>query len=139
MNVFGYCRSSTEYEAKQGNLTAQEQQIITFCNDNNHKLTKVFKDIRSAIDTRPQFDEMIKQLRTNQAEAVVVTKLDRFGRSLIDLVTTIYGLQDNKVQFISIKDNIDTTTANGKLLVHILSSFAEFEREIIQGANESRA
>lgn len=63
---------------------------------------------------------------------MVVTKLDRFGRSVQDLVVHISKLQDRGQHFISIGDSIDTSTANGRLMFHILAAFAEFEREVIR-------
>ena len=57
--------------------------------------------------------------------------MERISRSLRDLVTTLQELTDLGVAFVSIRDQIDMTTAAGRLLVHLLASFAEFEREII--------
>lgn len=62
----------------------------------------------------------------------MVTKLDRWGRSVKDLVTSIDQLHRWGVNFISIGDSIDTSTPNGRLLFHVLSAFAEFEREVIR-------
>ena len=75
--------------------------------------------------------------KRGEIEAVVVTKLDRWGRSVKDLVTSIDELKRCGVHFISIKDNLDTSTPNGRLLFHILSAFAEFEWEIIRERMEA--
>jgi len=63
---------------------------------------------------------------------VVVTKLDRFGRSVQDLVIHINRLESQGQHFVSVGDSIDTSTANGRLMFHILAAFAEFERDIIR-------
>lgn len=70
--------------------------------------------------------------KSGKVEALVVTKLDRWGRSVKDLVISIDELKRYGVHFISIEDNLDTSTPNGRFLFHILSAFANFKREIIQ-------
>nr|BDD45903.1 hypothetical protein 8 [bacterium] len=63
-------------------------------------------------------------------KAVIVTKLDRFGRSLKELVNSTDRLRELGIDFISLGDSIDTSTPNGKLLFNMLCAFAEFEREL---------
>jgi DNA invertase Pin-like site-specific DNA recombinase len=66
------------------------------------------------------------------ADIVVITKIDRMARSLIDLLNTIQILEKKGIGFISLQDpGIDTTSPNGKLLLQILGAFAEFERNLI--------
>jgi len=63
----------------------------------------------------------------NGADIVVITKIDRMARSLIDLLNTIQILKKKGIGFISLQDSgIDTTSPNGKLLLQILGTFAEF-------------
>jgi DNA invertase Pin-like site-specific DNA recombinase len=75
---------------------------------------------------------MMRAIRNGEAEALIVTRLDRLGRSVLDLVATVTELQRQGCQFIAIDQNINTTTTEGRLLFNILSAFAEFEREIIK-------
>ena len=63
--------------------------------------------------------------------AIFIYKLDRFSRSLKDLILTIDKLKEWGIDFISLQDRIETASANGKLMFHIISAFAEFERNII--------
>ena len=63
---------------------------------------------------------------------MVVWKLDRLGRSLQNLIQLIKQLKENKIGFQSLQENIDTTTSGGKLIFHIFSALAEFERDIIR-------
>ncbi|MFL5253063.1 MAG: recombinase family protein [Rhodopila sp.] len=65
-------------------------------------------------------------------DTLVVWKLDRLGRSLKDLITRITKLNDRKIGFKSLTEQIDTTTSGGKLIFHIFGALAEFERDIIR-------
>lgn len=65
-----------------------------------------------------------------EGDALVVWRLDRFGRSLKDLVSKMEDLEEKGVDFISLTEGIDTTTAQGKLTFHIFGALAEFEREL---------
>lgn len=116
---FGYARVSTQDQ----NLAVQINELRKFgCKE-------IFKEKRSAIKERPQLEAMLEKLR--EGDAVVVWKLDRLGRSLRHLVELVSYFKDKTVEFISINDNIDTTTIQGRLIFNIFSSFAEFERELI--------
>lgn len=62
---------------------------------------------------------------------MVVWKLDRFGRSLQELIELVGGLRDRGVEFVSLRESIDTTTPGGKLVFHVFGAVAEFERDLI--------
>ena len=138
MDVYGYARVSTEEQVKSGSLNQQIDKIEDYCKRNDHQLTKLFTDAGvSAIKERPEFEKLMEAISKNgnsqeEVDGIVVTKLDRFGRSVKDLVINMETLQEEDIDFISIGDSLDTSTPNGKLLFHILSAFAEFEREIIR-------
>lgn len=134
LKLFGYSRVSTKAQVNApGGLTAQDEKIEQWCKLEGHELLKIFHDPGiSSIDRRPGFEDLMEQLGEKKSQGVVVTKLDRFGRSVQDLVVHIGNLQDEGQHFISIGDNINTSTPNGRLLFHILAAFAEFEREIIR-------
>ena len=133
MRAVGYARVSTEEQVKSGSLKQQERSIRRYCKANGHEVEELYVDAGvSALSSRPQWEKVMRAATRGEVEAVVVTKLDRWGRSVKDLVTSIDRLKSLGVHFISIGDNIDTSTPNGRLLFHVLSAFAEFEREIIR-------
>lgn len=91
---------------------------------------------------RPELVKMFSMLR--RGDSVVVWKLDRFGRSLKDLIDLVNKMQELDVSFLSIQDAINTETATGRFTFNIFASLAEFEREMISertkaGLNAARA
>jgi len=66
------------------------------------------------------------------ADTVVVWKLDRAGRSLTHLIELLKGLKERGIEFISLTEQIDTTTPGGKLIFHLMGALAEFERDLIR-------
>ena len=91
---------------------------------------KIFSDkLSGAKFDRPELNLLKAQLRPG--DIVVIDKLDRLGRSLKDLIAIVSEYEANGISFISLQDNIDTTTASGKLIFHIFASLAEFERSLI--------
>jgi putative DNA-invertase from lambdoid prophage Rac len=83
---------------------------------------------------RPGLDTLMADARLHKFDAVIVWKLDRFGRSLINCVAGIQELTAAGVRFIAMSQGLDTDTSNptSRLLLHILAAVAEFERELIK-------
>ncbi len=128
MKVAIYCRVSTDEQ------TTDNQEFICkkWSEDNNHEIFKIYKDIISgSSNNRPSFNELLSDMRRYRFRAIVVTKLDRIGRSLKHLLSLFDEFNTKKVEFVSVTQNIDTTTSAGKLQLHIMGAFAEFERNII--------
>lgn len=115
----GYARVST----KDQKLEMQLEALTSY------GCKVIFKEKISAAKERPELDKMMQQLR--DGDQVVVWKLDRLGRSLRHLVNIINEFQERGVQFVSLNDNIDTTTSHGRLMFNLFAAFAEFERELI--------
>ena len=92
---------------------------------------KIFTDVASgAKSQRPGLEEVLNFVR--KGDVIVVWKLDRLGRSLKHLITTVNELSEKEVGFESLEEKLDTTSASGKLLFHIFGALAEFERELIR-------
>ena len=93
---------------------------------------KVFEDrgVSGAVAKRPGLEAALA--RVQAGDILVVWKLDRLGRSLPQLIDTMALLGKRDVGFASVSESIDTTTAGGKLVFHIMGALAEFERSLIQ-------
>ena len=92
----------------------------------------LYSEVESTRKTRPVKQELLTKLRNLHYSAVVVYKLDRWARSSAELILEINELLGKGIGFVSIAENLDFTTATGKLHFQILSAFAEFERELIR-------
>ena len=82
---------------------------------------------------RPGLKRLKQLTSSRKVDVVVVVKLDRLFRSMKDLLITIQEFSDLGIDFVSIRDQVDLTTASGRLMVHILGAFAEFEKDLIRG------
>jgi len=129
-----YVRVSTEDQAKHGfSLDAQEEALKNYAAALGYEIFKVYRDEgKSAKDLkRPEMTNLLTDAEAKKFSAIFIYKLDRFSRSLKDLILTIDKLKELGIDFVSLQDKIETTSASGKLMFHIISAFAEFERNII--------
>ncbi len=83
-------------------------------------------------DSRPALNRLMSDVHSRKFDAVLVWKIDRWGRSLKHLVTSLAELDAYGVAFISLRDNLDLTTPSGRLMMQLLGAMAEFERALIQ-------
>ena len=114
----GYVRVSTTEQ----NPARQEELMKTF------GVEKVFSEKLSGKDTnRPQFQEMLSFLR--EGDTLYVESFSRLSRSTRDLLDTVNRLSENKVNLVSDKEKIDTTTPQGRLVMTVFAAIYEFERE----------
>jgi putative DNA-invertase from lambdoid prophage Rac len=122
-----YIRVSTSEQ------TVENQRIrLVEYSERNNIAFDLFEETESTRKTRPVKQALLAKLRNREYEAVVVYKLDRWARSSTELILDTKELIDKGVGFISVSDNLDFSTAAGKLHFQILSAFAEFERELIR-------
>lgn len=94
--------------------------------------TYVDKGFSGAKDRRPALDRLMGDARRRKLDAVVVWKFDRFARSVKHLVTALGEFRELGVEFVSITEAIDTSTALGRVVFAIVGAIAEFERELIR-------
>lgn len=119
--IFGYARVSTSDQ----NTNLQRDKLLEAGCD------QIFEDIASgAKANRPELDRMLEMLR--EGDTVVVWKLDRLGRSMQHLIDLIDKFNDMGVQFKSLTEQIDTSTAGGTLIFNVFASIAQFERDLIR-------
>ena len=90
---------------------------------------QIYQEKVSGIKERPELERCLQSLRSG--DTLVVYKLDRLGRSLRNLVEIIDDLTHREVAITSIKDNIDASTATGRMIVNLFATLAEFERDMI--------
>lgn len=118
--MIGYARVSTD----------EQNPALQFDALRRAGCHRVFTDYVSGARTRrPALDEALADLRAG--DVLVTWKLDRLGRSLSHLIALISGLEAEGVAFLSLSEAIDTGTAGGRLLFHIMGALAEFERALI--------
>jgi site-specific DNA recombinase len=129
-----YIRVSTEDQAKQGiSLAAQQEALENYAHALGYEILEVYKDEgKSAKDIkgRQAMTKMLVDAKARKFQAIFIYKLDRFSRSLRDLIEIIEKLKDWGIDFVSLQDKIETTSASGKLMFHVISAFAEFERNV---------
>lgn len=127
-----YIRVSTGRQANEGDsLEEQEKELKKFCEYKSYLIHKVHIERgRSAKDTnRPEYQKLLSDVKDKRINAVVVKKLDRLSRSLLDFEEFMKTAQANDVEFISLKENFDTTNAMGKAMLRVALVFAQLERE----------
>lgn len=136
MKVAIYCRVSTDEQ----NADAQEVICKEYCIRHKLEVFRVYKDIISGKTTsRPQFNQLLQDMRSYRFNCIMVTKLDRIGRSLQHLLALFEEFSSKSVHFIATSQNIDTSSASGRLQLQIMGAFAEFERNLIsERTKESR-
>jgi DNA invertase Pin-like site-specific DNA recombinase len=119
--LIGYARVSTHEQT----LNLQKDVLQQAgCN-------KIFTDTTSGAKAeRKGLEEALSYVRKD--DTLVVWRLDRLGRSLPHLITTMTDLEERGIGFKSLTENIDTTTSGGKLIFHIFGALAEFERNLIR-------
>lgn len=94
-------------------------------------VTKMFSDVMSgARDDRPGLAELMTYVR--EGDTVVVWKLDRLGRNMLHILQTVKELTERGVTLVSTSDGIDSSTPAGRMMIGVLGSLAEYERELIK-------
>lgn len=128
MKVAIYCRVSTEGQ----HADKQEGICLEHCKRHGHEVFKIYKDVISGSkQSRPNFNLLLDDMRHYKFDAIMVTKLDRLGRSLQHLLSLFDEFNGKGIHFIAVTQNIDTSSASGRLQLQIMGAFAEFERAII--------
>jgi DNA invertase Pin-like site-specific DNA recombinase len=124
-----YVRTSMQDQNPQTQLLA----LKDYCERMKHEVCGEYIDsgFSGKTDKRPEFERLLTDVRAGKVNCILVYKLDRIGRSLRHLLDLFAEFQRRGVDFISITQNIDTTSPEGKLFWQMLGVFAEYERELI--------
>jgi DNA invertase Pin-like site-specific DNA recombinase len=129
MRVGLYTRVSTQ---DQQTLPMQLRVLRTYVKQRGWTIVLQIQDVGSGASDRPQREQLMQAARCREVDAILVWRLDRWGRSLADLVITLQELAALGVGFISLTEALDLTTPTGRALAGLLAVFAEFEREILR-------
>ena len=129
MQVALYARVSSH---DQQTLPMQLKAMREYAKKRGWTIRHEIQEIGSGAKIRPEREELLKEARRRQIDAIIVWRLDRWGRSVSDLIGTIRELTDTGVGFVSLTEAFDLTTSAGKALSGMLAVFAEFERDILR-------
>lgn len=127
-----YPRVSTEDQSRFGHsLDEQEDKLKQLCNFKDYEIYKIYREEGvSAKDTnRPKFQEMIEDMKSGKINKIIVYKLDRLTRSIKDLETICTLLEEYNCSLESVAEEINTSTANGKFFIRMLTILAQLEIE----------
>ncbi|HLC19943.1 MAG TPA: recombinase family protein [Candidatus Nanoarchaeia archaeon] len=130
-----YVRVSTEEQAKEGiSIDAQIERCKAFCIARGWKVFKIYTDAGYSAGTmnRPALKDLINDINEKKLEILLVYKIDRFSRKLKDLISILEDLKSRGVNFTSVTEQIDTTTAMGEAFFQIIGVFAQLERGMVK-------
>ncbi len=130
-----YVRVSTEEQAKEGiSIDAQIDRCQAYCKARGWQVYKIYTDAGYSAGTlnRPALKDLLQDAASHQLNILLVYKIDRFSRKLQDLITALEHLKSQHINFTSVTEQIDTTTAMGEAFFQIIGVFAQLERGMVK-------
>ena len=128
-----YIRVSTEDQAREGfSLPEQEKRLRAMCEYKGYEIYDVYQDAGISAKTgnkRPAFDQLLQDIKDKKCNTIVVLKLDRLTRSVYDWENILKFLEENEAYLDCANDDINTASANGKMISRILTSVSQQEIE----------
>lgn len=133
LRLICYARVSTDDQASRGvSLEAQVERCRSFCDFMGHELVGVVTDSESGRSFRRRgIQGVLADLFDGRADGVVVYALDRFIRSTLDFLQMIDRFEHNGVHFVSLREQIDSSTPHGKFMMTVFAAMAQMERELV--------
>lgn len=131
--AIGYVRVSTEEQAKEGiSIDAQSEKLRQYADLHDINLVDIIVDAGASAKSlkRPGLDNALAMLQSGEADALLIYKLDRLTRSVVDLGRLI-DEYFKRYELLSVMDDLNTSSANGRLVLNVLTSIAQWERETI--------
>jgi site-specific DNA recombinase len=138
MNLIGYVRVSTDSQRENTSLEEQRRRIDAYCTAYGHNLVEVFVEVASAKDTtnRPHFLAAIQAVKN--ADGLIACKLDRIARNTKDVLTLVEDvLQPEDKALVLLDLNVDTSSPTGRMILTVMASVAQLERDIIKERTQS--
>lgn len=131
--VGGYIRVSTERQVEGYSVEGQITQIKQYCQFNGYELIDIYADrgISGKSMNRPELQRMLNDAKNGKLDCVMVYKTNRLARNTSDLLTIVEELHRQNVEFFSLSERMEVKNSTGKLMLQILASFSEFERNTI--------
>ena len=130
-----YIRVSTEDQAREGfSLAEQKEKLLQLCKFKEYEVFKVYEDAGISakdMEHRPAFQEMLQDMRNRKINYIVAYKLDRITRSVRDLEELILELEKYNCYLVCDRDDVNTSTANGRFFVRMLTVLSQLEIEIV--------
>ncbi|MBP3635771.1 MAG: recombinase family protein [Bacilli bacterium] len=128
-----YIRVSTEDQAREGfSLPEQEKRLRAMCEFKGYEIYNVYKDAGLSAKTgnkRPAFEELKEDIKAKKCNTIVVLKLDRLTRSVYDMEDIMKFLEENNAYLDCANDDINTTSANGRMVARLLTTVSQNEIE----------
>ncbi|WEB18297.1 recombinase family protein [Staphylococcus haemolyticus] len=131
--IGAYIRVSTERQVEGYSIEGQITQIEQYCQFNSYELVDIYADrgISGKSMNRPELQRMLKDAKNGKLDCVMVYKTNRLARNTSDLLTIVEELHRQNVEFFSLSERMEVKNSTGKLMLQILASFSEFERNTI--------
>ncbi len=130
-----YIRVSTEDQVREGfSLGEQEEKLKQLCKYKDYKVYKIYKDAGISaknMSGRPAFQQMLEDMRAGKINYIVAYKLDRVTRSVRDLEVLISELEEHHCYLVCDRDDVNTSSANGRFFVRMLTVLSQLEIEIV--------
>ncbi len=137
--IVGYCRVSTDKQESDGyGLEYQISRIKDYTTRQNLTIEVIYQEaFTGKVNERKQFERLIKQIKAEKIKTLITYKLDRLGRSQLNVLNFVNLLKEHKVQLITLEPEIDYNTQAGQIILSNLTMFAELERDMIIERTES--
>ena len=135
MKNIGYIRNSRL--SQENSVETQTKLITDFCNNNEIHLDEIICDegisgSGEKTDKRDGYNSVINMIENNEIDTLVVVSISRWGRNLGEIYKSVNLMTDKGIKFLSIKENIDTSSPYGRFTINLLSSLYEMELELIR-------
>lgn len=130
-----YVRVSTEEQAREGlSVEAQIDKCKSFCDARDWDVSKIYRDAGYSAGSlnRPALELLLRDAQEKKFDIILVYKIDRFSRKLKDLIMVLEDLKSKKINFTSVTEQIDTTSAMGEAFFQIIGVFAQLERGMVK-------